>query len=281
MKTLTALALLASCAAALTNAVSLRDLFLLNPEFEDLDERSLEDLVLAASTGEAYSPMPIDAYDEFGEFMESELVDFEEDDSYLLQASCSTYTVKSGDSLSAIASRHGTTYQALAKLNNIANPNIIHVGQKIQICNGSSPSPTPTPTPTPTPQPSGGDKLDQLRQTVVKNAMSHVGGKYVFGGCSYTTGIDCSCFMQKLFSEIGYNISRTTYTQVNDGVKVASLSQAKPGDIVLYDGHVAMLTTKLSNGNWRIVHARSAQLGVGTSENAAYRAIVAIRRIIR
>ncbi len=43
------------------------------------------------------------------------------------------YTVESGDTLSEIAKNHGTTYQALAKLNGIANPNRIYVGQKIRV----------------------------------------------------------------------------------------------------------------------------------------------------
>lgn len=43
------------------------------------------------------------------------------------------YIVKRGDTLSGIASRYGTTYQALAKKNGIANPNRISVGQKIII----------------------------------------------------------------------------------------------------------------------------------------------------
>ena len=43
------------------------------------------------------------------------------------------YTVKSGDTLSSIAEKYGTTYQTLAKYNNISNPNIISVGQKIKI----------------------------------------------------------------------------------------------------------------------------------------------------
>lgn len=43
------------------------------------------------------------------------------------------YTVKRGDTLSAIASKFGTTYQELAKHNNISNPNIIGIGQKIRI----------------------------------------------------------------------------------------------------------------------------------------------------
>lgn len=43
------------------------------------------------------------------------------------------YTVKKDDTLSAIAKRYGTTYQQLAKINNISNPNLIRVGQKIKI----------------------------------------------------------------------------------------------------------------------------------------------------
>lgn len=47
------------------------------------------------------------------------------------------YTVKSGDTLSGIASKYGTTYQKLAAYNGISNPNLIHVGQKIKIPSGS------------------------------------------------------------------------------------------------------------------------------------------------
>ncbi|EEU29696.1 LysM domain protein [Limosilactobacillus coleohominis 101-4-CHN] len=45
----------------------------------------------------------------------------------------SSYTVKSGDTLSGIAAKFGTSYEALAQRNNIANPNTIYVGQVIQI----------------------------------------------------------------------------------------------------------------------------------------------------
>lgn len=48
------------------------------------------------------------------------------------------YIVKSGDTLSRIASLYGTTYQELAKYNNIANPNLIFPGQQIKIPSGST-----------------------------------------------------------------------------------------------------------------------------------------------
>lgn len=47
------------------------------------------------------------------------------------------HTVKSGDTLSGIAAKYGTTYQKLATYNGISNPNVIRVGQKIKIPSGS------------------------------------------------------------------------------------------------------------------------------------------------
>ncbi len=49
------------------------------------------------------------------------------------QSSYKTYIVKSGDTLSGIASKYGTTYQKIAKDNNISNPDIIYEGQKLII----------------------------------------------------------------------------------------------------------------------------------------------------
>lgn len=43
------------------------------------------------------------------------------------------YTVQAGDTLSGIAQKYGTTYQELARKNNIDNPNLIYVGQKLII----------------------------------------------------------------------------------------------------------------------------------------------------
>lgn len=50
------------------------------------------------------------------------------------------YTVKKGDTLSAIAAKHGTTYQKIAAYNGIKNPNVIRVGQKIKIPASTAPA---------------------------------------------------------------------------------------------------------------------------------------------
>ena len=58
-----------------------------------------------------------------------------------------TYTVKKGDTLSAIAKKYGTTYQEIAKANGISNPNVIHVGQTLKIGNDTPTQKPATTTP--------------------------------------------------------------------------------------------------------------------------------------
>lgn len=55
------------------------------------------------------------------------------------QTDGTTYIVQPGDTLSGIATRYGTTYQHLAAINGISNPDIIHVGDRIMIDGGVSP----------------------------------------------------------------------------------------------------------------------------------------------
>ena len=49
-----------------------------------------------------------------------------------------TYTVRSGDTLSSIAAKFGTSYQTLASLNGISNPNLIYAGQVLQVTGSAS-----------------------------------------------------------------------------------------------------------------------------------------------
>ena len=53
----------------------------------------------------------------------------------------SVYTVERGDTLSGIAASFKTDYKTLAEYNNIPDPNVIHVGQRIKIPKGLTYSP--------------------------------------------------------------------------------------------------------------------------------------------
>lgn len=65
-------------------------------------------------------------------------------------AAAGTYTVRSGDSLGAIAARHRTSVAALQRANGIRNPNLIYPGQKLRVP-GSAPAAAPKPAPKPAP----------------------------------------------------------------------------------------------------------------------------------
>lgn len=60
------------------------------------------------------------------------------------------YTVRPGDTLSAIGARFGVSYMEIARANGIANPNLIYAGQQLVIPGrGGAPSPAPAPAPGP------------------------------------------------------------------------------------------------------------------------------------
>ena len=61
-------------------------------------------------------------------------------------ASADSYTVQSGDTLSAIAANHNTTVDKLVSLNNIANSHLIYAGQVLELDEASAAATTATAT---------------------------------------------------------------------------------------------------------------------------------------
>jgi LysM repeat protein len=62
-----------------------------------------------------------------------------------------SYTVVAGDTLSKIAARYGTTWQALAALNGLTNPNLLEVGQVLRITGTTTQPSAPQQTAIPPP----------------------------------------------------------------------------------------------------------------------------------
>ena len=84
---------------------------------------------------------------------------------------------------------------------------------------------------------------------IVNYAKNFLGVPYVFGGTS-PSGFDCSGFVQYVYKHFGINISRTTKTQINDGVEVGK-NELQPGDLVFTnDSHVTLYI-----GNKQLIHA--------------------------
>ncbi len=113
---------------------------------------------------------------------------------------------------------------------------------------------------------------DQGKQ-IANYACQFVGNPYVAGGTSLTQGADCSGFTYRVYADYGYSLPRTSSQQRGAGTGV-SYEEAQPGDLICYDGHVAIYI-----GNNLIVHASSSRTGIKIS-NAQYKTILAVRRII-
>ena len=111
-------------------------------------------------------------------------------------------------------------------------------------------------------------------QTVAQFAQRFVGNSYVWGGTDLNRGADCSGFTQSVYANFGVSLPRTSYEQQNAGTEV-SYADAQPGDLICYGGHVAIYM-----GNGRIVHASNSVDGIKISDNAAYRTIVSVRRLV-
>lgn len=60
-----------------------------------------------------------------------------------------------------------------------------------------------------------------------------LGTPYLWGGTSPETGFDCSGFTQYVFARFGVTLGRTTYDQINDGIRVEK-SELRPGDLVFF-----------------------------------------------
>lgn len=99
-------------------------------------------------------------------------------------------------------------------------------------------------SPTPEPSAEGGSAAGQA---AVAAAKSQVGQPYVWGGTG-NGGFDCSGLTQWAYSQAGVDLPRTADQQAV-GQQV-SADQLQPGDLVVWDGHVAMYS-----GNGEIVEA--------------------------
>ena len=117
---------------------------------------------------------------------------------------------------------------------------------------------------------SGGSALGR---DIAAYGCQFIGNPYVFGGTSLTNGTDCSGFTQSVYAHFGIRIPRDSTSQRFYGTGV-DYSQAQPGDLICYAGHVGLYI-----GNGQIVHASSERTGIKIS-NATYRTILAVRRVL-
>ena len=106
-------------------------------------------------------------------------------------------------------------------------------------------------------------------QQVVKYAKKFVGNKYKYGGSSLTKGTDCSGFTRGVYKKFGKSLPHSSSAQRRYGKKVKG----------------GIKNAAIYMGNNKIVHASNSapypRGGIKISNNARYRKIVTVRRIVQ
>lgn len=127
---------------------------------------------------------------------------------------------------------------------------------------------------------------DPKARTAIDWAMHQLGTMYQWGGtCTAAHGpdpmgrCDCSSLMQQAYAHAGIKLTRTTYTQVNEG-KVVSPSNLQPGDLIFSRGtaqrpeHVGMFM-----GRGLVIEAPKTGKPVRITPLKDW-AILAVRRVL-
>ena len=77
---------------------------------------------------------------------------------------------------------------------------------------------------------------DEEFAAIYKEAQKYVGTPYVWGGSTPETGFDCSGYVCWVYNQNGYDVGRTTANGLWNKSQHISESEAKPGDLVFFEG---------------------------------------------
>lgn len=118
----------------------------------------------------------------------------------------------------------------------------------------------------------GGSGGTTEQNAIIESARKLIGKPYVWGGnyppLGSSNGTDCSGLCQWSYNDNGITISRTTYTQINEGIEVTA-DDLQPGDLVFSNfsspgvpEHVYLYSGKNSNGELMCVEAPRTGLNI-------------------
>lgn len=117
-------------------------------------------------------------------------------------------------------------------------------------------------------------KTNVSNTELVNYALQFVGNPYRWGGNSLTNGCDCSGFVHLVYQHFGISTPRYSQSFKPVGQPVA-YENIKPGDVVVYPGHVAIYI-----GDGLIVEAQSTRAGITRNRSVNCHTITAIRRLL-
>ncbi len=112
-------------------------------------------------------------------------------------------------------------------------------------------------------------------ERAVALAASYTGVAYLWGGTDPDEGLDCSGLVQLVYRTLGVDLPRTSREQSRVGERVASLAQARPGDLVFFGSPVHHVGIYAGAGRMVDAPKRGQTVGV----HKVWSDVTAIRRL--
>lgn len=103
--------------------------------------------------------------------------------------------------------------------------------------------------------------VSATRDAVVAYAKQFLGGPYVYGGTSLTTGADCSGFVMQIFAHFGISTGRSSRDQAAGGRAIA-INAVQPGDLLFYASGETINHVAIYIGGGQVIHAASSKTGI-------------------
>jgi len=187
----------------------------------------------------------------------------------------SFYIVQTGDCLGGIAQKYSMSVGQLMSINGL-NSDTIYSGQKLALAANTTAENITVEVSR------SGSIADGQR--ILEIASQYLGVPYSYGGTS-PSGFDCSGFVQYVFKQCGYQLSRTAAGQYQNGTAVSKADLAI-GDIVFFACNGGGIDhSGIYAGDNRFIHSSSPRSGgvIFTSLSESYysRSYVGARRIVR
>jgi cell wall-associated NlpC family hydrolase len=129
-----------------------------------------------------------------------------------------------------------------------------------------APAPVPPPAPVPTPPPAPGGS----NQTAISVALGKVGPPYFYQyGGTGARGFDCSGLVQNAFAAAGKYLPRTASQQFAQAPVHVPLSQAQPGDLLVWGSAPGFYHVAIYLGAGRVVQALNEDAGITVTDLAS------------
>jgi soluble lytic murein transglycosylase-like protein len=111
---------------------------------------------------------------------------------------------------------------------------------------------------------------------VVAAGKKYLGVPYLWGGTDPAKGLDCSGFIQRTYRDLGIELPRVSRDQAKAGRPVASMAEARPGDLIAFGRPVDHIGIYVGDGKMIVAPRKGDVVKI----QDVYRTPTAIRRIL-